>query len=442
MIRFSPLILSSLVFRILSLVIACNAYQYAQGQVNQSGDTLLGYGLVLPTPEQLKKVPMVASAGDQYFTKSKSHSIKDLMPPVGFQGSQGSCVAWALGYALASYKIRAVKQWSYEEGGVPVDDRLYSPAFIFNQAKLMANDGNCKTGITYDLAFNLIKDKGISTLKYSPYVLGDCLKPPSPEAMQNAKQIKYLFSELLNPATDTAKIKQSIYSKNPVLLGVQIDGFFQDDGKDAYNNKSYFQYIQKGKFIDYHAMVCVGYDDDKKVFTLMNSYGKKWGNNGYVDIPYYMFSTVVLEAYIVSLAMPAGSAYREPARANLNTELTTKSADTLLQSWFKPGYYRSFDDLQIGLLSLSLLTDTIATVRFTERDSGNIINVINAQINVPYSFVSGGKQITFTFDRVGRAGRTRRPAVFFTLQQSTRLNEKIQALLNNLMDVQKSNFDH
>jgi len=35
-----------------------------------------------------------------------------------------------------------------------------------------------------------------------------------------------------------------------------------------------------------HAMLIVGYDDDRQVFIVRNSFGRKWGLQGYCLIPY------------------------------------------------------------------------------------------------------------------------------------------------------------
>ena len=38
-----------------------------------------------------------------------------------------------------------------------------------------------------------------------------------------------------------------------------------------------------------HAMLVVGYDDDMNAFKVVNSWGKEWGNDGFVWIDYKAF---------------------------------------------------------------------------------------------------------------------------------------------------------
>ena len=40
------------------------------------------------------------------------------------------------------------------------------------------------------------------------------------------------------------------------------------------------------KMIGGHAVMCVGYDDKKESFIILNSWGTNWGDNGYFYMPY------------------------------------------------------------------------------------------------------------------------------------------------------------
>jgi C1A family cysteine protease len=43
---------------------------------------------------------------------------------------------------------------------------------------------------------------------------------------------------------------------------------------------------QSEKLMGGHAVLCVGYDDAKKVFIIRNSWGDQWGDKGYFYMPY------------------------------------------------------------------------------------------------------------------------------------------------------------
>ena len=48
-----------------------------------------------------------------------------------------------------------------------------------------------------------------------------------------------------------------------------------------------------------HAVTIVGYDDDKKEFKIQNSWGTRWGKNGYTTLKYDEFPEVCFEAWCI-----------------------------------------------------------------------------------------------------------------------------------------------
>ncbi|MBC7235932.1 MAG: hypothetical protein H5T69_08825, partial [Chloroflexi bacterium] len=50
------------------------------------------------------------------------------LPPVGRQGSLGSCVGWAVGYYYKSWQERVERGWD-----VSVPEHQFSPSWIYNQ---------------------------------------------------------------------------------------------------------------------------------------------------------------------------------------------------------------------------------------------------------------------------------------------------------------------
>ncbi|NJD06648.1 MAG: hypothetical protein FIA97_09140 [Methylococcaceae bacterium] len=86
-------------------------------------------------------------------TEPESVDLSSSFPSPGDQGQQGSCVAWATGYALKSYQEGVEMQWSLN-----TTSHLFSPAFIYNQV----NGGQDGGSQIYD-ALDLIIAKGAAT---------------------------------------------------------------------------------------------------------------------------------------------------------------------------------------------------------------------------------------------------------------------------------------
>ena len=55
-------------------------------------------------------------------------------------------------------------------------------------------------------------------------------------------------------------------------------------GRDIYN------YIESLSELSGHIMTIVGYDDNDKTFTIANSWGDYWGDNGYFYMDYEYFT--------------------------------------------------------------------------------------------------------------------------------------------------------
>lgn len=67
----------------------------------------------------------------------------------------------------------------------------------------------------------------------------------------------------------------------PICCGIAIHENFND--LDCYH---YTLLKPEGKFIDYHAIVIIGYDDDDKTFEAVNSHGEFFANRGKFKISY------------------------------------------------------------------------------------------------------------------------------------------------------------
>ena len=83
-----------------------------------------------------------------------------------------------------------------------------------------------------------------------------------------------------------------------VVIGAEVDAAFMNAGPG-------FVWREPGDVKGGHAMVVVGYDDEKAAFKILNSWGSDWGDRGCGWIAYARFATVVKEAYVVKEIMRA-----------------------------------------------------------------------------------------------------------------------------------------
>lgn len=87
-------------------------------------------------------------------------------------------------------------------------------------------------------------------------------------------------------------VKKALSEKKPVVIGMEVfESFGQING--VWRLKSY------DKSLGGHAMVVTGYDDSRYggSFQLMNSWGNKWGDNGFGWVTYRDFQKFTHSAY-------------------------------------------------------------------------------------------------------------------------------------------------
>ncbi len=386
--------------KVIFLSIACI---YSASAISQNN---FGYGLKLPTEEQIKSVPY--SPGFSLPASIVLPFIVDLsdkMPPIGNQGSQSSCTAWAVAYSTKSYQEKRQNNWLFIEKGNIRNDRICSPSFIFNTAKGNNQNYDCSTGIMFWEAFEILRTMGTSFLSTFPYNEQDCNTQPNSNVIQSATVNRISTHKWVNPR-NLDEVKYNLSVGNPIIIGFNNCDHFQQDGFEANRRGINYRYVPRALINpkNYHAMVCVGYNDLTQTFKIMNSWTEKWGNSGYFDLPYIVFlnKEFVPEAYIINDAWASGAFVSIAAKENENTK--SFKSNSLYSSWFKEGYYREYKSLRLGLTSLNQI-DSSATVIFTDIKKNAVVNTITYKINTPQTFYYDDKRITFTFIDIAKAGR-------------------------------------
>src|SRR5258705_4885666 len=240
-------------------------------------------GLILATTAKYNRIApaeLLFGAGENLPT---SLDLSAYMPEVRDQGPQMSCVAWATCYALKSFEEK-------KENNATV---YFSPSFVYNQI----NHGMDK-GSLFEDALNLLSQQGASLWDDMPYIQTDYTRQPTEEIKQRAKPYTIRVWRRIN-AVDTKEVKMHLNTGFPVVIGAQLDEGFRSAKKNASGEFIWDKNTSGGKYIGDHAMVVVGFDDNKNAFKVMNSWGPNWGNNGYCWIDYQLFEEKVKEGYIV-----------------------------------------------------------------------------------------------------------------------------------------------
>jgi len=227
-------------------------------------------------------------------------------PNPGDQGAQGSCVGWAVAYALKSFQEKMEIGWPLNTA-----DSLFSPAFVYNQI----NEGSDNGSHIHD-ALDLIVQQGAATWAKMPYDDSDYLTQPTQSAVQEAANFR--ANRWARVETITS-IKAALVNRLPVVVGILVYETFQMlVGEDSVYNTA------TGTLLGGHAVTIVGYDDNKYggAFKIINSWSQNWGNHGYFWIPYSFAPTVIIQAYVLedaenSITPPPGPDTIDPPSDDL-----------------------------------------------------------------------------------------------------------------------------
>lgn len=202
----------------------------------------------------------------------KSVDLRDHCPPVYNQGSLGSCTANAVG-AIFEYVQKKEN---------PSDVFMPSRLFIYYNERVIEDTVNEDNGAQIRNGMKTIAKQGACPETDWPYVIKKfAVKPPEP-CYKKAVREKAIAYKRLNQ--DLVSMKTCLAEGYPFVFGFLVFSGFHASGVGKTGTASL---PVKGETLTGgHAVVCVGYDDDKGCFLIRNSWGQNWGLKGYFWMPY------------------------------------------------------------------------------------------------------------------------------------------------------------
>ncbi len=269
----------------LALLFSLSSCQWIS-DILDSADTVLDYPLgwfgdsenTAEIEDDVALAPMLGS-GDL----PASVDLTAYFPPIGDQGSYGTCVAWACGYNLKSFLEAKKNDYSYYSDY----SKIFSPKYLFWAIDQDKKGENCN-GTYFEAAFDAMLYKGIATMSTVPYSeMGDCSSSTLPEWDSEAS--KHMIQNYREVDVDINTLKYYLANGRAVAFGAKLGDEFMVWSGDGV--LSYQTYGNVGMHA-YHAMVLAGYDDNKGpngAFLVVNSWGPGWGNNGTIWVDYKFF---------------------------------------------------------------------------------------------------------------------------------------------------------
>lgn len=240
--------------------------------------------------EELETIPEDIVINDNTGSLPTSVDLSSKFPPIGDQGSYGTCVVWAVGYNLKTALNGIDNQWTASQLSQQANQTSPKDLFLAIPAAEKGSDCN---GTQFESAMNALITRGSASIATAPYTgLGDCgTNPPSDwtaEAAENKLVNFRKIADINDAASMTVdNLKAYLAESRPIAFGARLGDRFMKWNSSAVLD--YDTYMNPGMQHAYHAMTLAGYDDSKGAFKVINSWGKSWGNEGTIWIDYDFF---------------------------------------------------------------------------------------------------------------------------------------------------------
>ena len=224
------------------------------------------------------------------------NSESNFFPPIGDQGIENSCVAWATTYYILTYEVARVKLWDIQNTS---NANHFSPRWTYN----LINSG-IDQGISLADAIGLLEHNGAAKWQDFSWPNTNVKEwPNNPLTWQKAINFKIKNFWLTSVLENIVELKGHLNSGAIGVFGTYIDSWqYTEITEGEYAGQSACYYVAKG-LEGGHAMVCVGYNDNIWIdinrnneqdegelgaLKIANSWGKNWakGQAGFVWLAY------------------------------------------------------------------------------------------------------------------------------------------------------------
>lgn len=207
----------------------------------------------------------------------KAVDLRKKCSPVFNQGNLGSCTANAL-TAAVEFAKKKQRQKSF---------RL-SRLFLYYNERVMMGTVESDSGAYLRDGIKSLNKDGVCPEKQWKY--SDKIGPNAPfkqkpttdcyESALEDRIEKYMRIDL-----NIQSIKECLAEGFPFVFGFAVyDSFLSASVTET--GKMPMPNIRTERMRGGHAVMAVGYDDDKQVVIVRNSWGKSWGDKGYFYMPY------------------------------------------------------------------------------------------------------------------------------------------------------------
>jgi len=212
----------------------------------------------------------------------ESADLRSKLPACYDQGALGSCTANALVGAFQAS-----------------DPAFYgSRLFLYYNERLLEGSVAYDAGATlYDGVASMIKN-GVCPESDWPYVVSKFAVKPTDKCYTDALAHRVITAA--NVPQNLASMKASINAGHPFVIGFAVFTSFETPQVAATGIVP--MPSMNERCLGGHAVLVVGYNDATQRWTVRNSWGTRWGDNGYFYVPYAYFLNPILSSDIWNIS--------------------------------------------------------------------------------------------------------------------------------------------
>lgn len=188
--------------------------------------------------------------------------------PVEDQGQLGSCTGNA---------VAGVVEYLGRKSGKNLD---VSRLFIYYEERVLEGSVSFDAGAYIRDGIKVLNKKGAPLESLWPYNINKFATRPSLAAYNDAARRK---AGTYEKCTNFAAVKNALARSFPVVVGFDVYDSFYNIGS---NGAMTYPDVSREQLLGGHAVALVGYNDNKNAFIARNSWGSRWGMQGYFYMPY------------------------------------------------------------------------------------------------------------------------------------------------------------
>ena len=265
-------------------------------------------------------------------------SLKKFCPTAGNQLQPNTSPSWATNWSALT--ILNAKENGWEDQKF-ITHHTFAPIYNYFHVR-QTTDDDCQLGVDLFDALSFLKNQGAKPfadfLEFCPRGIPKEIIAPAPDSARC--DFNKLFSIDHPGRFKINRVKKSLSEGLPVVIGMYCPPSFYR-AKDFWIPTEFASDEYPG-----HALCVIGYDDEKYggAFEIINSWGSRWGNNGFLWIRYDDFIRFTRYGYEIFRLTKTAGAYHYAASMFLETSM----GDTLNSSPIEEGKYKINESLTTG----------------------------------------------------------------------------------------------